>query len=114
MVKYFDGRKCFLNTIELDTNRAESHGKRLQIKFERELETAGICKDILSASEEEESKEKSKHDDIDNVKSKLLEKVDYCDEGINIMCSSKFHCECHSEPVWTLGSILSASKNVKI
>ena len=88
MVKYFNGRKCFLSTIELDTNRTESYGKRLQIKFERELETSGICKDILSASEEEESKEKSKHDDIDNVKSKLLEKVDYCDEGINIMCSS--------------------------
>ena len=29
MVKYFDGRKCFLSTIELDTNRTESYGKRL-------------------------------------------------------------------------------------
>ena len=67
MVKNFEGRKAFLNTIELDINRAESYGKRLHIEFEREYETVGLCQNILSASEEEEAAEDSKQSDSQNI-----------------------------------------------
>ena len=57
MVKNFDGRESFLKTIELDINRAESFGKRLQIEFQREYETVGLFQNIISDSEEAETKE---------------------------------------------------------
>ena len=69
MVKNFDGRKSFLNTIELNINQAESYGKRLQIEFEREYETVGLCEDILSVSEKEKCKEKSERVDTNIVSS---------------------------------------------
>ena len=60
MMKNYDGRKAFLNTLEIDINRAESYGKRLQIEFEKEYETFNLCQDILSACEAEETKVESK------------------------------------------------------
>ena len=61
MVKNYDGRKAFLNTIEIDINRAESYGKRLQIEFEREYETFDLCQGILSATELKETEVDNKH-----------------------------------------------------
>ena len=61
MVKNFEGRKVFLNTIELDINRAESYGKRLQRVFEREYETVGLCQNILSASIEDVTSNENIH-----------------------------------------------------
>ena len=58
MVKNFDGREAFLKTIELDISRAESFGKRLQIEFQREYETVGLCQKIVSASEEDEPRKR--------------------------------------------------------
>ena len=53
MVKNYEGRRAFLNTIELDINRAESYGKRLQKEFEREFETVVSCREILGEDDEE-------------------------------------------------------------
>ena len=61
MEKNLQGRQMFLNTIELDINRAESYAKRLQKEFEREFETVGLCNDILTVCNEEvETKDGSK------------------------------------------------------
>ena len=82
MMKNFEGRRAFMNTIELDINRAESYGKRLQHEFEREFETLGMCKDIVIASE-------SFTKDIDT------DRLDLNDEGgednlnIDIKCIKK-------------------------
>ena len=88
MVKNFEGRKAFLNTIELDINRAESYGKRLQIEFEREYETVDLCQNILSASEEEEINDENKKSDTDDTdkcnESNLSEKVNDVDDKIDM------------------------------
>jgi len=87
MVKNFEGRKAFLNTIELDINRAESYGKRLQKEFEREYETVDLCQNILSASEEDDTNventdcdTKDTHDEV-KKESKLSEKCHYVDDA---------------------------------
>ena len=91
MVKNFEGRKAFLNTIELDINRAESYGKRLQKEFEREYETVGLCQNILSASEEDETYDENKHCDTKDAtdvlsnESKLSEKCDDVDDKIDVL-----------------------------
>ena len=73
MVKNFEGRKAFLNTIELDINRAESYGKRLQKEFEREYETAGLCFNILSASGAEDGASRDKKEvENDNLKDSFV------------------------------------------
>ncbi len=44
---FAQGRRTFLRTIEIDINRAESYGKKLQREFEREFETLETCNSIL-------------------------------------------------------------------
>ena len=59
MEKNLQGRQIFLNTIELDINRAESYAKRLQKEFEREFETVGLCNDILTVCNGDEDSDET-------------------------------------------------------
>lgn len=60
---------------ELDINRAESCAKRLQKEFEREFETVGACRDILTkcGGDQAEVAEETKVEDAENPQEVELE-----------------------------------------
>ena len=100
MDKNIQARQTFLNTIELDINRAESYAKRLQKEFEREFETVGLCQDILSSCTEEkdDTKEEVDSESLDKEPEKEKEKLVEDETNLDKVSDSYFKVTASNDP----------------
>ena len=100
MDKNIQARQTFLNTIELDINRAESYAKRLQKEFEREFETVGLCQDILSSCTEEkdDTKDEVESESLDKEPEKEKEKLVEDETNLEEVSDSYFKVTASNDP----------------